>query len=317
MILAQIEPFLRICTDTFGANKHKTDMEEETREEIGQSELPLEEQAQEVPAEETPETQAEEPEAEPAAPATANDRLKARYPDENPETDEDWERLRNKYMDDLEASEKDHAEFEREVDDLIASDTDLAIVLNRMLVDKLPFRAALASALDTADLKPEEGDEDYAAWDKAYKERVSHNKAMVERQKEIDANAEKSFENIDKFCTDRGYDDKTKDGIVDFINEVFDAIVMKDISPELLEKLDKARTYDSAVRDAELKGEVKGRNANIEAQRVNEMEQEEGDGIPAPRATGGSPLQPKEEPKKNLMDSFMRGIGENKWMNNR
>lgn len=316
--MAQIEPFLPICPDTFGAVKHKTDMDEEKREETQQPELTAEEQAGQAAEPETTVETPAEPAQETAAPATANERLRKRYPDENPESDEDWEKLRNRYMDDLEASEKDHAAFEKEVDELIASDTDLAIVLNRMLVDKMPFRAALASALDTADLKPQEGEEDYEAYSKAYDERVKHNQAMVERQKEIDANAEKSFENIDAFCTQKGYDDKTKDGIVDFINEVFDAIVMKNISPELLEKLDKARTFDSAVRDAELKGEVKGRNANIEAQRVEEMEKEEGDGIPVPRATGGSPLQPKEAPKKtDIMQSFMGGIGENKWMNNR
>lgn len=273
----------------------------------------------EVPAEETPQPAEETKEEakEEAVAKTANDRLRERYPDSDPKTEEDWEGLRNRYMDDFEASEKDRADFEKEVNDLISSDKDLALILNDMMVNKLPFRAALARTVDLEGLTPQEGEDDYEAWDKAYKERVSQNKALVERQKEIDSNEEKSFENIDKFCTDRGYDDKTKDGIVDFINEVFDAIVMKKISPELLEKLDKARTYDSAVRDAELKGEVKGRNANIEAQRVDEMEKEEGDGIPAPRAATTAPLQPREEPRKDLMDGFMRGIGENKWMNNR
>ena len=296
----------------------------EVQEQVQDPASPQVEETQPQISEETKEEAEKKPEeSQPAedatqAPLTANERLRKRYPDANPQSEEEWEKLRNQLIDDYEASEKSHAEWEQEVDDLIASDSDLAIILNRMLVDKLPFRAALASAVDLEDLKPQEGDQDYEAWDKAYKERVGHTKAMVERQKEIDANAEKSFENIDKFCADRGYDDKTKDGIVDFINELFDAIVMKDISPELLAKLDKARTFDSAVRDAELKGEVKGRNANIEAQRVEEMEQEKGDGIPTPRATGGSPLQPKEEPKKaDIMRSFMGGIGENKWMNNR
>ena len=298
-------------------------MEEEVKQTVEETPAAEVEQTPEtvaeVPAEETPQPAEETKEEakEEAVAKTANDRLKERYPDENPQTDEEWEKLRQRFMDDSEAAEKDRAEWEQEVNDLILSDTDMAAIANEMMVNHLPFRAAVAKVIDLEDLKPQEGEDDYEAWDKAYKERLSHNKAMVERQKEIDSNEEKSFENIDKFCADRGYDDKAKDGIVDFINEVFDAIVMKNISPELLEKLDKARTYDSAVRDAELKGEVKGRNANIEAQRVDEMEKEEGDGIPAPRATGGSPLQPREEPRKDLMDGFMRGIGENKWMNNR
>lgn len=247
---------------------------------------------------------------------TANDRLRERYPDSDPQTDEDWEGLRNRYMDESEQSEKDRADFEKEVNDLIASDKDLAIILNNMMVNKLPFRAAVARSIDLEGLTPQEGDDDYEAWDKAYKERVSENQKLVERSKEIDANEAKSFENIDKFCEEKGYDDSTKDAIVGFINEIFDAIVMKNISPELLEKIDKARTYDSAVRDAALEGEVKGRNANIEAQRVEEMEKEEGDGIPAPRAASSTPLSPKEDPDKGrfTVEDFWSGIGGNsKW----
>lgn len=247
---------------------------------------------------------------------TANDRLRERYPDSDPQTDEDWEGLRNRYMDDSEASEKDRADFEKEVNDLIASDKDLAIILNNMMVNKLPFRAAVARSIDLEGLTPQEGDDDYEAWDKAYKERVSENQRLVERSKEIDANEAKSFENIDKFCQEKGYDDSTKEAIVSFINEIFDAIVMKNISSELLEKIDKARTFDSAVRDAALEGEVKGRNANIEAQRVDEMEKEEGDGIPAPRAASSTPLAPKENPDEGryTVEDFWSGIGGNgKW----
>lgn len=273
-------------------------------------EIPQEEPQQEPQPQEEPqaETTEEAPEAE--APKTTNDRLRERYPDANPEDDAGWEELRKRYMDDTEATEK-------EIDDLISSDVDLARVLSDMLVNKQPFRAALAKNIDVASLTPQEGDDDYEAWDKAYNERVAQNKQMVARQQEIDANEVESFDNIDKFCAEKGYDDKTKDAIVDYINEVFDAIVMKKITPELLERMDKARTYDSAVRDAELKGEVKGRNANIEAQRVEEMEHEEGDGIPVPRVSGSSVVQPAEQPKPHSMESFMRGIGENKWMNNR
>ena len=237
---------------------------------------------------------------------TANDRLKERYPDENPETPEDWESLRIKYMDENDANEK-------EINDLISSDVELAQILTDMMVNHLPFRAALARTIDVADLTPQQGDEDYEAWDKAYNERIAYNKQMVERQKEIEENADKSFENIDKFCEEKGYDEATKQSIIDFINSVFDAIVMKNISPELLEQLDKARTYDTAVRDAALEGEVKGRNANIEAQRAEEMEQEEGDGVPVPAATGGSPLQPKEEEKGYSVSDFWNGIGKNDW----
>lgn len=247
---------------------------------------------------------------------TANERLRERYPDSDPQTDEDWEGLRNRYMDDSEASEKERADFEAEVNDLIASDKDLALILNDMLVNKLPFRAALARSVDLEGLTPQQGEDDYEAWDKAYKERIDQNRKMAERQKEIDSNEEKSFENIDKFCQERGYDEDAKNAIVDFINEIFDSIVMKNVSPELLAKIDKARTYDSAVRDAALEGEVKGRNANIEAQRVEEMEKEEGDGIPAPRAASSTPLSPKEDPDKGrfTVEDFWSGVGGNsKW----
>lgn len=287
----------------------------QTEEAQPQTAPEVQEEAQPKP-EEKSETAAEKA-AEETAPLTADERLKKRYPDANPQNPEEWEKLRSQLLDDYEATEKSHAEWEQEVNDLLLSDDQMALIANEMLVNHTPLRVAIAKVFDPEDLKPKEGEEDYEEYEKAYKERLEHNKAMMNRQKEIDANAEKSFENIDKFCQDKGYDDKTKDGIVDFINELFDAIVMKNITPELLAKIDKARTFDSAVRDAAIQGEVKGRNANIEAQRVKEMEKEEGDGIPAPRATGGSPLQPKQEAPRHSLDSFMSGIGENKWMNNR
>lgn len=242
---------------------------------------------------------------------TANDRLKKHYPDQDPQNEQEWENLRNRFHDDMEEREKNFSSLEQEVNDLIASDEDLALILNEMLVNKLPFRAALAKVLDPTDLTPIEGEEDYEAYNKAYNERVSQSNARIARQKEIDDNAVKSAENIDKFCEDKGYDESAKDEIYAFINEMFDAIVEKNITPELLEKIDQARNYDVDVAQAGVEGEIRGRNANIEAQRADAVHTEEGDGIPTPSQAGGAPLQPKGE--ENNMRDFWAGIGEKKW----
>lgn len=242
---------------------------------------------------------------------TANDRLKKRYPDQDPQTDEDWENLRNRFHDDTETAEKDFSALENEVNELISSDPDLALILQEMLVNKLPFRAALAKTIDITELTPAEGDMDYEAYSKAYDERVNATKERQRRQEEIDNNAIKSFETIDSYCEEKGYDDQTKQSIEDFINEVFDAIVMKNISRELLEQLDKARTYEADIAQAGYEGEVRGRNANIEAQRAEDIQEEEGDGIPTPSQAGGAPLRPSEE-NDSALNGFWDGIGGNK-----
>ena len=295
-------------------NVQTTEQPEVAQEPVTEAPMQTEETPaakEEAPAEQQ-ETPAETPqEAETEKEKSIEDRLKEKYPEEDMSKEDALNALMQKYMDESEANE-------REVNDLLSSDAELATVITDMMVNKLPFRAALARTVDLDALKPQEGEEDYEAWKKAYDERVAANKKMVERQKEIEENEGKSFEVIDTFCKEKNYDDKTKDSIVDFINEIFDAIVMKKISPELLQKIDNARTFDSAVREAALQGEVKGRNANIEAQRVDEMEKETGDGIPAPRAAASTPLKAQEAPeKRDIMGSFMKGIGENKWMNNR
>lgn len=222
-------------------------------------------------------------------------RLKERYPDENPEDDPGWENLHNRYMDETEAELSNYKGAEEKMSELCRVYPEFAELVYNMLENKLPLRAAVARVFSQEDLIPQEGDEDYEAYQKAYNERLEGNKKKDAQTKEIEANEAKSMEAIDAFCREKGLSDEQKDELIGVINDHFTELLYKRISPEMLEGFLKQMSFDSAVADAEKVGVIKGRNENIEAKRVKEKKETVGDGLPG--GSGGGSLKLDSKPK--------------------
>lgn len=207
------------------------------------------------------------------------DRISKLYPDASVETDDDLENLYNRYADDKE-NELDGINGNLQViEDLMSADEDLRVVLTDMIVNKRPFRASIAKYLSPEDLTPLPTDEDYDSVRQAYNERLERGKSQASRMEEVNKNEEQTYKTFEDFVAQRQLSDEQASKLNDTIGDVFENLLMKKITPEMLDMFSKAINYDDDVAKAGNEGEIRGRNASIEAKRI-ESRTPKGDGIP-------------------------------------
>lgn len=123
------------------------------------------------------------------------------------------------------------------------------------------------------------------------------NKEFVDRlaeserlESEYEKNIASSLEAFDKMQAEKGLSDEQAEAAWTLLTSIVrDGIVGK-FSPESIEMAIKATGYDTAVADAKQEGEVKGRNAKIDAKldRSNK-----GDGVTMVSGSGGQNSKPK------------------------
>ena len=241
----------------------------------------------------------------PPAPATPKyrERLKARYPDSAPQSDEEWDDLAERAF----AEDADKiGNFEKNdkvIQDLLDSDKDLAAVVSEMIVNGTPFRAAVAKYYDPESLVAKEGDEDYEYYQKSVEDRKKAGQEFRARAAERRNNSQSAYDNIDAFAEKNGMTPEQKKGFLDYINDFYNDLSMLKLSPEMLDKLYKAMNYDKDVAAAAATGEIEGKNQAIEATRVKAADSAAGDGIPTPKG-GSSPARDKEPAPKTIFDDL-------------
>lgn len=244
------------------------------------------------------------PEKEPknnAAPALPKyrERLRGRYPDVTPQSDQEWDDLAERGFAEDEERLKNFEDNNKVIEDLIDSDKDLAAVTSEMIVNGTPFRAAVAKFFGPEDLVAKEGDEDYEYYQKSAEERKQMGKAFRERGAQKRSNEKEAYDNIDKFAEKKALDDAAKQEFIDFVNTLYNDLSVLKLSMQTLEKLYKAMTYDEAVAEAAESGAIDAKNEAIEAARVRKAADTAGDGVPAPM--GGSAPAPSPKPKKKTI----------------
>ena len=234
-----------------------------------------------------------------AAPALPKyrERLRGRYPEANPQSDQEWDDLAEKAYGEDEERIKNFEDNNKVIEDLLDSDKDLASVVSEMIVNGTPFRAAVAKFFDPEDLVAKEGDEDYEYYQKSSDERKKMGQEFRERGARRRANEKDAYDNIDKFAEKMAFDAAAKQEFIDFVNNLYNDMGELKLSMQTLEKLYKAMTYDEAVAEAAETAEIDGKNQAIEAARVKKATATAGDGVPTPQ--GGSapaPERPRRKP---------------------
>ncbi len=208
------------------------------------------------------------------------EKIKARYPDANPQTDDEWLDMEDKYAEDVEGMLSQNEADSQVIKEVMMAYPELAMFLNDLFVNKLPLRAAIAKHFAQEDLIPQEGDDDYEVHKKASQERLETVKKREAMDKEIEANQDASISAIDAYAEKNGYSEEQKNGLLDFINDTFQELLMKKISENILSAFDKAMNYDNDVTSAAQAGEVSGKNAAIELKKGKVNEAMAGDGVP-------------------------------------
>ena len=211
-----------------------------------------------------------------------------KYPDFTPEDDSEWNEKEDEVFTSLYDDNKTYRDAESKLDEIISTDPELADVLNDMVVDKVPFRVAIAKHYSQEDLIPVEGEEDFDAYQSAFEERVNRKKARDERDAQIAANEEESLNAIDTFAEEKGMDEEGKKGFIGFINDIFSEMLYKKLTPQTLSAFYNAMNHDVDVADVAEAAEIKGRNAKIEADMAEEDAAAEGDGMPDLGTKGGA-----------------------------
>ena len=244
------------------------------------------------------------PEKEPknnAAPALPKyrERLRGRYPDVNPQSDQEWDDLAERGYAEDEERLKNFEDNNKVIEDLIDSDKDLAAVTSEMIVNGTPFRAAVAKFFNPEDLVAKEGDEDYEYYQKSSDERKQMGRAFRERGAQKRANEKEAYDNIDKFAEKKALDAAAKQEFIDFVNTLYNDLSVLKLSMKTLEKLYKAMTFDEAVAEAAETVAIEAKNQAIEAARVKKAADTAGDGVPAPM--GGSAPAPTPAPRKKTV----------------
>lgn len=233
------------------------------------------------------------------------ERLKKRFTDREFNSDEDWDNAAEEAFAEDEESINVFKDNNKIIDEIIASDKDLAAIIADIVANHIPFRAAVAKRFSPEDLVAKEGDDDYEYYQKSYEERVATGKELQRIAQERLKNEDEAYDNIDAFCEKKGYSDEDKKEFIKFINEFYNSLSMRKITPEILQTLDNARHYEDDMTSAEENGFIAGKNENISAKRAAEHSKAAGDGVPVPNGSG-APLVEAPEKKVNPMFSDLK-----------
>ena len=228
------------------------------------------------------------------------ERLKKRFADREFNSDEDWDNATEEAFAEDEESINVFKDNNKIIDEVIASDKDLAAIIADIVANHIPFRAAVAKRFSPDDLVAKEGDDDYDYYQKSYEERVATGKEIQRIAQERLKNEDEAYDNIDAFCEQKGYSDEDKKEFIGYINDFYNSLSMRKITPEVLQTIDNARHYEDDMASAEESGFVAGKNENIAAKRMNEKAKAAADGVPVPQG-GGAPVTDAPEKKVNPM----------------
>lgn len=228
------------------------------------------------------------------------ERLRKRYADREFNSDEDWDNAAEEAYAEDEESLNIFRDNNKIIDEVIASDKDLAAIIADIVANHIPFRAAVAKRFSPEDLIAKEGDEDYEYYQKSYEERVATGKEIQRIAQERLKNEDEAYDNIDAFCEKKGYSDDDKREFIGYINEFYNSLSMRKITPEILQTIDNARHYEEDMASAEENGFVAGKNESIAAKRASNRATAAADGVPVPQGAG-APMVEAPARKKNPM----------------
>lgn len=126
---------------------------------------------------------------------------------------------------------------------------------------------------------------------KKWLERVAENRRLED---EANANLKETFDTLERLQSENGWSDEETQKIFEQANRIFMDGLVNRIAPETFIMISKAMNFDSAVRDAETTGEVRGRNAQIEERLRRDAAPS---GMP-PTLTGRGGDEPERRPQR-------------------
>ena len=214
-------------------------------------------------------------------------RLKEKYPDDNMDDAETrYGKIESDYADYADKISK-YQDNENKLKGMIDADPRAASLLMDMKDGVDPvygmvkrFGPELADILNDPDKQ-----EQIAEAQAEYMKRVALNKELEDI---YEKNLNQSAITAGEFQQEKGYDDNQMDELVKAIIQCGNDMVVGKFTKQTLEAFAKALNYDNDVKTAREEGEVAGRNAKIDANKLD-LRRPAGDGLP--QLGGGAPKQ--------------------------
>lgn len=207
-------------------------------------------------------------------------KILARYSDANPQTEQEWADLEDKYADEVEGELDIYKTTDKTLTDKIQADPELGQFLHDLVVNNVPFRVAVIKTLGSDELIPKEGDDDYEAWQSVGKEKAESASKRSVIDKEIETNQDASIAAIDTYSESKGYSEEQKNTLLDFIDNSFQDLLHKKVSEPILAAFDKAMNYDADISAAAEAAKIEGKNEAIDIKKAKDVNAAAGDGIP-------------------------------------
>lgn len=232
-----------------------------------------------------------------------SERLSSKYPDMDFSDDEVmFGRISDDY-DDYDSQLSGYKEREQKFADMFSADPRSAYFLNNWREGGDPtVELVRMFGTDIKDrLEDPEWQDKFAEANKEYVERVAKEKELEEQYQQnlVDTKAA-----LDEFQQKNGLSDDQVDEVMAMLVSIATDAVVGKFSESSMDLALKALNYDGAVEEANLEGEVRGRNAKID-ERLRTRKS--GDGTAALNGRNGSSGNREPQPSLGALDNFANG----------
>ena len=214
------------------------------------------------------------------------ERLKKKYPDREYADDEALFGQINDDYDEYDSQLSGYKERESKLTDIFTRDPQSAQFITDMAQGKDPW-ASLINRIGIDGVKEMLDDPDkieaFAASNKEYVERVARQKGLEE---EWENNMRSTLAMLEQKQQKLGLTDEQINAAADWIRDITNDAVLGIIKPETIDMAFKAINHDSDMAVASEEGEIRGRNARVEAEL---RKPKRGDGTPTLAGANNAP----------------------------
>lgn len=220
------------------------------------------------------------------------ERLKAKYPEREYADDEALFGQINDDYDEYDKELSNYRDRESRLTDMFTRDPRSAQFITDMAQGKDPW-ASLINRIGIDGVKEMLDDpaklEEFSANNKEYVERMAKQKGL---EAEWEQNMRETLSMLEEKQAAEGLSDEDIDKAADWIKDVTNDAVLGIIRPETIDMALKAINHEADVAAASEEGEIRGRNAKVEAQL---RKPKRGDGTPALGGANNAPAPQRQK----------------------
>ena len=225
------------------------------------------------------------------------------YPDSEINDDNYGEMMDKTMSEKLIPTAKKYHEGNEKLKALMHSEGKLAMILGDM-GKGAKFEEVLPKYVDVRNLELKPGDPDYTVWEANNKHREDTYKESMSREEEIRNNTNETMRIMSEWFKDQNMDEGMQKEYGDFVTKFLDEAYAGKMSKDFHNSMKRLMTYDADMKNATEAAEIKGKNAKIVEEKMEEKQKKSGDGMPV--IEGGAAKQ--DETKNVKGNKLVEGL---------